>query len=112
MINKSTGSALTATLADIYTVPNGKRSRWVLMYATNTSGSNGTIDVKYYDSSASATLSVLEDYAISAKDFLQVGGEIHAFIMMEEGDKIQASSTQPMTLLVSFIEENAVIQGG
>ena len=112
MINKSAGAALTGTLADIYTVPNGKRARWVLMYATNTSGSNGTIDVKYYDSSASATLAVLEDYTISAKDFLQVGGEIHAFIMMEEGDKIQASSTLPMTLLVSFIEENAVIQGG
>jgi len=112
MINKSAGASLTGTLTDIYTVPNGKRSRWVLMYLTNTSGSNGTVDVKFYDSSASATLSVLEDYTISSKDFLQVGGEVNAFIMMEEGDKIQASATQTMSLLVSFIEENAIIQGG
>jgi len=112
MINKSAGAALTGTLTDIYTVPNGKRARWVLMYLTNTSGSNGTVDVKFYDSSASATLSVLEDYTISSKDFLQVGGEVNAFIMMEQGDKIQASSTQTMSLLVSFIEENAIIQGG
>ena len=114
MINKSSGAALTggAALADIYEVPTGKRARWVLMYVTNTSGSNGTVDVKFYDSSATATLSVLEDYTISSKDFLQVGGEVHAFIMMEEGDKIQASSSQNMTILVSFIEENVIIQGG
>ena len=112
MINKSAGAALTATLADVYEVPAGKRSRWVLMYVTNTSGSNGTVDVKFYDSSATATLSVLEDYTISAKDFLQVGGEVNAFIMMEAGDKIQASATQDMTILVSVIEENAIIQGG
>ena len=112
MINKSAGAALTATLADVYEVPAGKRARWVLMYVTNTSGSNGTVDVKFYDSSATATLSVLEDYTISAKDFLQVGGEVNAFIMMEAGDKIQASATQDMTILVSVIEENAIIQGG
>jgi hypothetical protein len=114
MINKSAGAPLTggAALADIYEVPTGKRARWVLMYITNTSGSNGTVDVKFYDASATATLSVLEDYTISSKDFLQVGGTIHAFIMMEEGDKIQANATQNMTILVSVIEENVIIQGG
>jgi hypothetical protein len=112
MINKSTGAALTGTLADIYEVPAGKKAKWVLMYVTNTSGSNGTVTINFYDASASATLPVLSGYAVSSKDFLQIGGEVNAFIMMEAGDKITASATQDMTILVSLIEENAIIQGG
>ena len=112
MINKSAGAALTGTLADVYEVPTGKKARWVLLYITNTSGSNGTVTVNFYDASASSTLPVLSGYTISSKDFLQVGGTIHAFIMMAAGDKITASATQDMTILVSFIEENAIIQGG
>jgi hypothetical protein len=32
--------------------------------------------------------------------------------MMREGDSISAFATQEMTLLISLIEENNIIQGG
>lgn len=104
---KSTGAALTGTLTDIYEVPANKRAEWILVYITNTSGSNGTYTLSYYDASASATLPVLDTYTISSKSFFQIGGQYNEFIMMEAGDKIQASGTQAGTILVSVIEHNA-----
>ena len=111
-IKKSFGGALTGTSQTIYEVPAGKRAHWVLMYVSNTSGSNGNCDVDFYDSSATATLPVLDTYTVTAKQYFQIGGDHNSFITMEEGDKISASATQTMTLLLSVIEENAVIQGG
>ena len=112
MIKKSFGANLTGTLQDIYEVPVGKRAHWVLMYVSNTSGSNGTCDVDFYDASATATLPVLDTYTVTAKEYFQIGGDYNSFITMEEGDKISASATQSMTVLLSVIEENAIIQGG
>lgn len=111
-IRKSYGKVLTGTSQTVYTVPQGKRTQWVLMYITNTSGSNGTVEVDYYNAEQDVTFSVLEGFAVTSKQFFQIGGEINAFIMMQEGDSISAFATQPMTMLVSLIEENAVIQGG
>ena len=112
MIRKSYGAVLTGTSQTLYTVPNGKSAQWVLMYITNTSGSNGTVEVDYYNAEQDSTFSILEGYTITAKDLFQIGGTINAFIMMREGDSISAFSTQQMTMLMSFIEENAIIQGG
>tara|TARA_S200002703_G_C3625138_1_gene191964 strand:+ start:202 stop:540 length:339 start_codon:yes stop_codon:yes gene_type:complete len=112
MIKKSFGASLTGTSQDIYEVPAGKRAQWVLMYVSNTSGSNGTTTVNFYDSSATATLPVLSGYTVTAKQYFQIGGDYNSFITMEEGDKISASATQSMTLLLSVIEENVIIQGG
>jgi hypothetical protein len=103
----SSGAALTGSLQTIYTVPTHKDADWVLLYITNTSGSNGTVTVNYYDASASTSLPILSGYAISSKDFFQIGGEINKFIYMKDGDYIQASSTQSMTILVSVIEHNS-----
>jgi hypothetical protein len=103
---RSTGKALTSTLTDIYVVPDHKLAEWVLVYITNTSGSNGTYTLSYYDASESATLDVLNTYSISSKEFFQIGGEFNEFIIMEAGDKIQASGTQNGTILVSVIEHN------
>lgn len=111
-IRKSYGKVLTGTSQTVYTVPQGKRTQWVLMYITNTSGSNGTVEVDYYNAEQDVTFSVLEGFTVTAKQFFQIGGEVNAFIMMQEGDSISAFATQPMTMLVSLIEENAVIQGG
>ena len=112
MIKKSFGAALTGTPATIYTVPTGKKAEWVLLYIKNTSGSNGTVELDFYDASASATLSILDGYAISSKEFFQIGGPVNAFIMMGEGDSISASASQAMTLLISVIESNDIILGG
>ena len=111
-IKKSFGASLTGASQDIYEVPAGKRAHWVLMYVSNTSGSNGNCDVDFYDASAAGTLPVLDTYTVTAKQYFQIGGDYNSFITMEEGDKISASATQTMTILLSVIEENAIIQGG
>jgi len=103
---RSVGKALTSSLVDIYEVPDHKLAEWMLVYITNTSGSNGDYTLTYYDDSASASLPILDDFQISSKEYLQIGGEAQTFIMMEEGDKIQASGTQAGTILVSVIEHN------
>jgi len=114
MIKKTYGAVLTGTSQTLYTVPAGKSAQWVLMYITNTSGSNGNVEVDFYDASASATLTILEGKSLSSNDFFKVGGEPNAFIMMAEGDKIIAScaTNNAVTLLVSVIESNDIIQGG
>ena len=101
------GLPLTTSLQTVYTVPEYKEADWVLLYITNTSGSNGTVTVNYYSAEDDATLPVLSGYTISAKDFFNIGGKFNEFIYMKAGDYIQASSTQTMTLLVSVIENNS-----
>lgn len=112
MIKKSVGAVLTTTLTDVYTVPNSKKAEWVMLYVTNTSGSTATFDVDYYDASESTSFPIFDGYSLSAKNFFQIGGDYNEFIYMQAGDKIKASSSAPMTLLVSLIEHNDIIQGG
>ena len=114
MIKKSFGASLQTTDTTLYEVPTGKKAEWVLIYATDTAGSTTSFDVDFYDASASATLTILEGKSLSSNDFFKVGGEPNAFIMMYEGDKIIAScaTNDAVTLLVSVIEYNDIIQGG
>lgn len=109
---RSLGKALTTTLTDIYEVPANKRSEWVLVYITNTAGSNETVDLVYYDASETASLFVLDDFTIASKSFFQIGGDYNEFIIMEAGDKIRASATAAATILVSVIEHNATAVRG
>lgn len=104
---RSVGKSLTSTLTDVYEVPANRRSEWILVYITNTAGSNETVDVVYYDASEAASLPILDDYTIGSKEFFQIGGQYNEFIMMEAGDKIQASATAAATILISVIEHNA-----
>ena len=105
-IRKSFGATLTATPVAVYTVPTGKKAEWVHAYITNVSGSNGTIEMSVNG------LALLNDYTVSSKDFKDIGGQINSFVMLEEGQTITASATQSMTLIVSIIEHNDIIQGG
>jgi hypothetical protein len=106
MIKKSFGASLQTTDTEVYVVPNGKKAEWVLIYATDTSGSTTNFDVDMYDASANATLTILDNYSISANDFFKVGGEPNAFVMMDAGDKIigRCASNNDVTLMVSVIE--------
>lgn len=114
MIKKSFGASLQTTDTTLYEVPSSKRAEWVLIYATDTSGSTTDFDVDYYDASEAATLKILDGYSLSANDFFRIGGEPNAFIMMNPGDKIIArcKSNNDVTMLVSVIEHHNVIQGG
>lgn len=114
MIKKSFGASLQTTDTTLYTVPTGKKAEWVLIYATDTTGSTTDFDMDYYDSSSSTTLKILDGYSLSANDFFKIGGEPNAFIMMAEGDKIigRCKANNDVTVLVSIIEYNDLIQGG
>lgn len=105
-IRKSFGATLTATPTAVYTVPTGKKAEWVHAYITNVSGSNGTIDMSVNG------FVLLDDYTVSAKDFKDIGGTINSFVILTEGQTITANATQSMTLVVSVIEHNDIIQGG
>jgi len=112
MIKKSSALTTTTSLQTIYTVPNGKRAEWKMLWLSNVSGSNGTFDVTYYNKANDATFTFFNDHTLSAKDFFQIGGEFYEFVTMREGDYVQISATQPMTAVVSVIEHNDIIQGG
>ena len=113
-IKKSFGASLQTTDTTLYTVPDGKKAEWVLIYATDVSGSTTNFDIDFYDASETTTLKVLDSYSISANDFFRIGGEPNAFIMMNEGDKIigRTATNDDVTVLVSVIESNDIIQGG
>lgn len=114
MIKKSFGASLQTTDTTLYEVPVNKRAEWVLIYATDTSGSTTNFDIDYYDASETATMKILDGFSISANDFFKIGGEPNAFIMMEAGDKIigRCASNDDVTCLVSVIETNALVTGG
>ena len=112
MIKKSSALTTTTSLQTVYTVPNGKRAEWKMLWVSNVSGSNGNFDVTYYNKENDVTFSFFDDHTLSAKDFFQIGGEYYEFVTMREGDYIQISASQAMTAVVSVIEHNDVIQGG
>ena len=114
MIKKTFGASLQTTDTTLYEVPTGKKAQWVLVYATNVSGSTSNFTVDFYDSSETATLSIFDTYSLSSKEFFQIGGNINEFVAMYEGDKIIANcaTNNAITMLVSVIEENDIIQGG
>jgi len=104
MIKRSYALEATTSLQTIYTVPEGARTEWTMLWVSNTSGSNATIDVNYYNNASSTTIKLFDDYTISSKAFFHIGGNYHEFLIMGEGDYIQVSSTQPCTFITSLIE--------
>ena len=112
MIKKSSALTTTTNLQTIYTVPNGKKTEWRMLWISNISGSNGTFSVTYYNKANDATLSFFDAHSLSSKDFFQIGCAEFEFVMMSEGDYIQVKGSQPMTAVVSVVEYNDVIKGG
>ena len=112
MIKKSFGASLTTSYQTIYTVPNGKKAEWVLMYVTNTSGSTSSFSVRIWNEQAQAYTQVFDAYSLASKEFFKIGGGINEFIALAEGDKIEALDGAGMTMLISVIEYNDIIQGG
>ena len=75
-----------------------------MLWVSNISGSNATIDVTYYNAASSSTLTLFNDHTVTSKSFFTVGGDYNEFLIMGEGDYIQVSSTQPTTFITSVIE--------
>jgi hypothetical protein len=113
MIKKSFGKHLTAgVLTDIYTVPEGARAEWTLLYVTNPGSNNKTIEIDYYNAETDTTLIILDGYIVNAKDYLKLGGGATDFIILKEGDKIKAQGEagSNFSVLISVIEHNNIVQ--
>jgi hypothetical protein len=112
MIKKTFGAALTTSYQTIYEVPIGKKTEWVLLYVTNTSGSTSGFSVRMWNEEAQAYMTVFDDYSLSSNEFFKIGGSENEFIMLKEGDRVEALDGAGMTLLMSVIEYNDRIKGG
>ena len=107
MINKSFGAHITsAGTTTLYTVPTNKKAEYRAAYITNTAGSNGTVTMVI------GGLNFLVGYTIASKEILHLGGRENDFIVLTAGQTITGTSTQDMTMIVSIIEYNDIIQGG
>jgi fructose-specific component phosphotransferase system IIB-like protein len=102
---KNTSVALSSTdLTTIYTCPPNFTAIIKEIFLTNVDGS-AAVDatLKYTDTSASATFSLLSTTSISADSYLRFND---AFIVLESGDilKAQAGAANDLEVTV-FIEE-------
>ena len=88
-----------ATLTTVYTVPTGYYAKFTVMYVHNTGGSTKHITVQWYDASTATTLDILTAYDLTTKQYLQFDG--NAYIVLEEGDRIQITTQSASTF--SFI---------
>jgi hypothetical protein len=93
----STGNVLTAaTQTTLFTVPTGYYARWTLCYVVNHSGNNKYIDIVWYDSSTATEVHVLDNYVLSATQFIKFNDG--AYIVLEEGDQVRATSEAASTM--------------
>ena len=108
---KNASVALSSTdLTNIYTVPTNFTAIVREIFLTNVDGSSAVdATLKYTDTSASATFSLLSTKSVSADDFLRIED---AHIILEEGDilKAQAGAANDLEVTV-FIEELYKPQG-
>lgn len=88
----SVGKNLAAGVETIvYTVPQGYRAVWDLMYAHNSTGNNKTLTVDWYDSSEDAHIKILENYPFAATAYFQFSGQ-GSGVVMEEGDEVHMTT--------------------
>ena len=102
---KNTSVALSSTdLTTVYTCPPNFTSIIRDIFLTNVDGSSAVdATLKYTDTSASATFSLLSTKSIAADDFLRIED---AYIVLETGDILKAQAGAANDLEVSvFVEE-------
>lgn len=91
-----------ATKTTLYTVPTGYYAKWNLCYIVNHTGNNKYVDVFWYDKSITTEIKVLDNYILTAGNFLKFDGG--AYIVLEEGDEIRAEteSSSDMSIINTF----------
>ena len=108
---KNAAVALSNTnLTAVYTVPTNFTSVVREIFLTNVDGSSAVdATLKYTDTSASATFSLLSTKSIAADDFLRIE---NANIILEEGDILKAQAGVANDLEVTvFLQEIYKPQG-
>lgn len=86
----SVGKHLTAGGSDLfYTVPEGYRASWVLLYAINNTASAKTLSATWHDASTNTNIHVFMNYPLSSKNYILF--DSGAWVMLEEGDTVTIS---------------------
>ena len=96
----SVGKVLTAaTATTLYTVPTGYYAKCVLLHASNNGASNKHISFTWYDSSASLSIPITNEYTLTAKaTYAEI--DVNQYIVLEEGDYITTTSETGSTISV------------
>ena len=88
----SVGKNLAAGVeTTVYTVPQGYRANWNLLYIHNSLGNNKTITVDWYDTSETTHVKILENYPFAANAYFQFSGQ-GSGVVMEEGDEVHMTT--------------------
>jgi hypothetical protein len=97
---RSVGANLTAaTATTLFTVPTGYYARCVLLHASNNGSSNKHISFTWYDSSASLSILITNEYTLTSKStYAEI--DVNQYIVMEEGDYLTATSESGSTISV------------
>jgi hypothetical protein len=99
----SIGANPTAnTLTTLYTVPKGYYAKIVSLIATNQSASNKHVTFDWVDSSASATYSVVYQYAVTSKS---LNDFVSSYIVLEEDDILKVTTESASTFAVAVTLE-------
>jgi hypothetical protein len=106
---RSVGANLTAaTATTLFTVPTGYYAKCVLLHASNNGSSNKHISFTWYDSSASLSIPITNEYTLTAKaTYAEI--DVNQYIVMEEGDYLTATSESGSTIsaIATFEVEGA-----
>lgn len=87
----SVGKHLTAGGSDLfYTVPDGYRASWNLLYCINNTASAKNINCIWHDASANADIYVFKNYPLAASSYIMF--DSGAWVNLEEGDTITVSA--------------------
>lgn len=105
---KTVGAALTTNSADILTnsAASGKVFKVNSVYVSNVDGTNNaTVNVLFYDASATASYYLADEIVVPATSTLVVVSK-ESFIYLEEGDKIAAlaSENDDLQIVISYEE--------
>jgi hypothetical protein len=97
---RSVGANLTAaTATTLFTVPTGYYAKCVLLHASNNGSSNKHISFTWYDSSASLSIPITNEYTLTSKaTYAEI--DVNQYIVMEEGDYLTATSESGSTISV------------
>jgi hypothetical protein len=90
-----------------YTVPDGYRASWTLLYAVNHTANAKNLTVTWYDKSENTSIDVFYNYPLAAKAYLMFDGG--AWVMLEEGDTVTITGESGIDgdAIVSFeVERN------
>ncbi len=77
-----------------YTVPDGYRASWSLLYAVNHTSSAKALTVTWHDASENIDIDVFYLYPLGAKNYLKMDGG--SWVMLEEGDTVTLAGESGM----------------